>query len=645
MQSQSSETDRPPVPGPGTSVWNPYSFLPKVEGEPWGNCMQAINKHDEDMCSGLQSDIDTTLVFAGLFSAAVTPFTIESYKWLSEDPNQISIRLISQLSGHLGTPNLPELAPFAVSLSSVRINICWFLSLVVALATALIGIIAKQWLREYQHDAAISSKQAFKLRQLRHQSWEKWHVPSIVSSLSILLEIALVLFFTGVVDLLWTLNRPVALCITVTVAGAVLFLIITTILPSFYVLLYLVPQYSSFSIVRELFPDVDWHDRHPCPYKSPQSLAALQLSLPVFSCIFRVVEWSAMSRIHISWTSFDLWILEDSDLKIMRGVKQKGPARLVHTYLVRGVSWMIQTFGNSATHVKDILHCIQPPYKDDPHNQVVPLIPYATDNVNHSPDEALVSFLDSLPRDDALEVLYVEALLRCIERSGPENTTARYQGVIRLHWWHKEGLLGINQLPEPLVINIIHLARKYFQSVKLLPHSTINTWIVLTSSMWLHPRVDIRQAAGMLIHDLEGYMTQHPQIIVMLSSWVLSWARDLVAQNSTLVSTDPFRDMVNSVERICTPSSHYRFRNPSPWNVLPQHFWELKRDVIRSAGLNHHHFGLNDSHFGRDEICEADISLTVVSGIDEEEEMKLDLEHSEHRRRFRSHGLVETTVE
>ncbi|KAF9257480.1 hypothetical protein L218DRAFT_879369, partial [Marasmius fiardii PR-910] len=44
---------------------------------------------------GYKEDIVTLLVFGGLFSAVVTPFTIESYQWLQEDPADTSAALLN----------------------------------------------------------------------------------------------------------------------------------------------------------------------------------------------------------------------------------------------------------------------------------------------------------------------------------------------------------------------------------------------------------------------------------------------------------------------------------------------------------------------------------------------------------------------
>ncbi|EEB99909.1 hypothetical protein MPER_00285, partial [Moniliophthora perniciosa FA553] len=61
---------------------------------------------------------------AGLFSAVVTAFLIESYQWLSEDPANTTVALLIQISAQLNGSQsvLIEQPPFEADSSSIRIN-------------------------------------------------------------------------------------------------------------------------------------------------------------------------------------------------------------------------------------------------------------------------------------------------------------------------------------------------------------------------------------------------------------------------------------------------------------------------------------------------------------------------------------------
>lgn len=191
----------------------------------------------------------------------MTAFVIESYKWLQEDTDDISLQLLAFIAAQVANSSSTALPsalipqPFSVSASEVRINSVWFLSLTLALTTVLIGILCLQWLREFQRDAALSHKDAVALRQMRYEGLLHWRVPDILSLLPILLSTSLVLFFFGLLELLWTRNKVVAVFITAAVGVAMMFLGVTTALPAV--------QYVTTR---------DPHLRvYQCPYKSPQS--------------------------------------------------------------------------------------------------------------------------------------------------------------------------------------------------------------------------------------------------------------------------------------------------------------------------------------------------------------------------------------
>ena len=188
---------------------------------------------------------------SGLFSAVVTTFNVEAYKFLQEDPQATSVNLLKQISSQLSTTPEPASTSTTSSSSfrpdsrSIRINILWFSSLVFSLVSASIGILTKQWLREYISDAASSARENARIRQLRYEGFVRWRIPLTIALLPILLQIALALFFVGLLDLLWSLDAVVAGVVTGIVTISLSFLVVTTIMPTI---------------------------RDDCPYKSPQAL-------------------------------------------------------------------------------------------------------------------------------------------------------------------------------------------------------------------------------------------------------------------------------------------------------------------------------------------------------------------------------------
>ncbi|KAF9259965.1 hypothetical protein L218DRAFT_834273, partial [Marasmius fiardii PR-910] len=257
----------------------------------WEAIMKKVDTLDNDLVQGYKEDIDTLLVFAGLFSSVVTAFTVESYQWLKEDPADRNVVLLTQITQQLSGQALslsPPL-PFTPSSSAVRINTFWFLSLTLGLVDALFGLLCKQWLREHQRQTNTQTPgQALALHWLRYQSFEQWHVPKILASLPILLEVALFLFFAGLLELLWTLN-PIPFAVALTIVGlGVLFYLTTTILPGVSIIQQVFQTHPNFKINFIFHPHHIPHLPAPqliCPYKSPQSWIVLHLLAAMYQLL------------------------------------------------------------------------------------------------------------------------------------------------------------------------------------------------------------------------------------------------------------------------------------------------------------------------------------------------------------------------
>ncbi|KAK1216693.1 hypothetical protein PQX77_020673 [Marasmius sp. AFHP31] len=252
----------------------------------WEVVMKEVDSLDDGLVKGWKEDIDTLLVFAGLFSTVVTAFTIESHQWLEEQPEDTTVALLKQISWKQINGTTPPISqPFEVSTSVIRINALWFLSLIIALVDALFALLCKQWLREHsRHTHTRTPNEALALRWLRNQSLERWHVSTILASLPMLLELALFLFLAGLLELLWTRNHILFVIAAVVVVLAALFYIITTIIPSVNIIcqaLQVTPalrdmrtgkyDYSPDGFIMSL-PTLEY----TCPLKSPQAWAAFQ---------------------------------------------------------------------------------------------------------------------------------------------------------------------------------------------------------------------------------------------------------------------------------------------------------------------------------------------------------------------------------
>ncbi|KAF9045238.1 hypothetical protein BJ165DRAFT_1328911, partial [Panaeolus papilionaceus] len=227
---------------------------------PWDTCLKPLMQEDRQQCEAWREEIQNLLIFvslfplhrsrlaakrdkynkSGLFSAVVTAFVVQTYEDLQPSSQQYTPLLLARLIQLQDTSNdtlletvLSMNADMTPSTSVIRTNICWFSSLVLSLIVVLVGTVSLQWLREFQrYPPSLSSKKLFAARNLRAESFEGWWAPQIIAGLPQLLQLAVILFFLGLMDSLLQLNMVVALPVVVLGVLAVCFQAITTILPT-----------------------------------------------------------------------------------------------------------------------------------------------------------------------------------------------------------------------------------------------------------------------------------------------------------------------------------------------------------------------------------------------------------------------------
>ncbi|KAF8188630.1 hypothetical protein BJ912DRAFT_389975 [Pholiota molesta] len=261
----------------------PYKHAPPKDGDPWTTVLTPELEADTVRCTAWKEEVQNLLIFAGLFSAVVTTFVIESYTFLQPDPNAAIVGLLFQIANGLNaTSSLPPsvnpefiLAPFTQTASAIRINVFWFISLILSLTTVLAGTIALQWLREHQSYVGYSGKEKLAILHMRKAAAEAWYLPQVFAALPLLLQAALVLFLAGLIDFSRPLGLALTIPISVVIGLVLLFLTATTILPSLQGLCFFFGLYP-----QETLPT-------PCPYKSPQSDAFRSMYGVFLRAIFR----------------------------------------------------------------------------------------------------------------------------------------------------------------------------------------------------------------------------------------------------------------------------------------------------------------------------------------------------------------------
>jgi hypothetical protein len=188
---------------------------------------------------------------AGLFSAALTSFVIDSKQNLRVQPQDQMVyylqqhsTILSQISQQLGSTaphiSIPSTPPppfpkFSPSSSDIRINVFWFMALIFSLSAALLAILVQQWVREYMHVFRYGDPlKSARLRQYLHEGSERWSMPRVAEAVPGLIHISLFLFFTGLVDSLLKLNTTVGLSAVIPIGIGVLLYIFTIFAPIIY---------------------------------------------------------------------------------------------------------------------------------------------------------------------------------------------------------------------------------------------------------------------------------------------------------------------------------------------------------------------------------------------------------------------------
>ena len=157
---------------------------------------------------------------------------------------------------------------------TVALNICWFSGLILSLSAAAVGLTVKQWTNEYRSGISGTSREVARLRQYRLNGLAKWRVGAIVATLPVLLQLALALFLSGLLILLWTLHPAVAGTASMLAGLLFLFNVCVAVLPSF---------------------------NTDCSYASPQSIALSSVYKRLRVPAVKVIRGILLICTHILW--------------------------------------------------------------------------------------------------------------------------------------------------------------------------------------------------------------------------------------------------------------------------------------------------------------------------------------------------------
>ncbi|KAJ6551824.1 hypothetical protein B0H19DRAFT_951187, partial [Mycena capillaripes] len=119
-----------------TTFWTAYKTL--------------TNEFDWEFRTKYGGDLDTSLIFAGLFSAVTSAFIIQIQPGLQPDPNAITqallVALVQNVTGSSPTAQGIQIQTLAGPTKTILVSQCLlYFSLFSTLLAALLAVLGKQW--------------------------------------------------------------------------------------------------------------------------------------------------------------------------------------------------------------------------------------------------------------------------------------------------------------------------------------------------------------------------------------------------------------------------------------------------------------------------------------------------------------------
>ncbi|KAH8825787.1 hypothetical protein DL96DRAFT_1609881, partial [Flagelloscypha sp. PMI_526] len=200
-------------------------------------------EYDRDMIRGFRDTLDSLLIFASLFSAVITTFVVQTAQALPTDQavvtNHLLVDIATLLRANGNVTVLAALPPSTFGPDSptykttdIWINGLFFASLSLSLATALLSVLAKQWLQAYTAVISGPAKEIALIRHLRFRGLEKWKMHEIIGALPLVLHSSLALFFAGLFVFVRTLYEGIAYVVAIIGGLAFLCYLFSIILPA-----------------------------------------------------------------------------------------------------------------------------------------------------------------------------------------------------------------------------------------------------------------------------------------------------------------------------------------------------------------------------------------------------------------------------
>ncbi|KAG6849232.1 hypothetical protein H0H93_010300 [Arthromyces matolae] len=212
----------------------------------WKVYLDEADAYDADMIDSFRMILDNLLVFASLFSAVVTTFVSQTSQVLQPDNAQITVSLLMETNQLLraagNSTKIDSVAPSSLGPDSTMytstdlwVNGLFFTSLTLSVTTALLTVLAKQWIQAYIEVVSGSAKTQAMIRQFRYDGLVRWKLGAIIEGLPLILHSSVALFLVGLSLYVSQLSRSICAILSLITAMTFIFYLGTSMIPAFSV--------------------------------------------------------------------------------------------------------------------------------------------------------------------------------------------------------------------------------------------------------------------------------------------------------------------------------------------------------------------------------------------------------------------------
>ncbi|KAK6969330.1 hypothetical protein R3P38DRAFT_765881, partial [Favolaschia claudopus] len=301
-----SDDPFPSVDSDFVSVKAEYSDSHDTAGAKlWSVYVSEAEKYDKALVDSWKSDMEGLLIFAGLFSAILTAFLIESYKTLTPDSGDDMKALLTQISTQLSgiangsSVDIPAPESFVPATSSLLCNLLWFISLGFSLSCALIATLVEQWARDFKYKTEMRSAPVIRARIFSYLYYglKRFNMHAVVEIIPFLLHASLILFFAGLVAFLVPVNKAVMISVIILLGIVVIAYTTLTVFPLFssqspYQTPLSTGLWRAIQFIRSIWQSASERNMLPTSLVDAMNKAALENSVQRAHRDYRALSWT-----------------------------------------------------------------------------------------------------------------------------------------------------------------------------------------------------------------------------------------------------------------------------------------------------------------------------------------------------------------